>query len=140
MTPLPVSSTFPRSTYLCRVLQADGLVSGVSGLALLLAPDSIGAFLGWPAPLAIALVGAGLLRYSASLFFFAAREPRQRPGAWLAVVLNVLWVMSTAFVLVAGWPPGLSLAGKWALLVVADAVAAFALLQAYGLWRPGRAA
>nr|MBI3612771.1 hypothetical protein [Nitrospirota bacterium] len=55
-----------------------------------------------------------------------------RREVWGAIGLDTAWVLGSALLLIAT-PIPLTLAGKWAVGIVADIVAAFALLQFYGL-------
>ena len=119
-----------------RVLQANGVFSGLSGLAFILGSEVIAAFLGLDAAAIIAITGGVLLLYAAGLFYVAAQETISRAAAWTFIIMDALWVVDSIAVLVIGWPP-LTTAGKWAVAIVADVVAIFAVLQYYGLRRSG---
>jgi hypothetical protein len=126
-----------RSTLLRRALQADAIFSGLSGVALIVAAGPIGTLLGLSAPLGLAALGVILIGYAALLYTTAAKEPIDRRRAIAAVVLDVIWVIDSAVVLLAGWLP-LTPAGWWIILDVAIVVAVFAEIKFIGLWRLGR--
>jgi predicted lysophospholipase L1 biosynthesis ABC-type transport system permease subunit len=119
-----------RSNILRGALAANGVFSAVSGLALIVASDTISEFLGlnfalWP-------LGAGLLIYAAGLFRNARRESICRTEAWIAVFLDAAWVIVSALLLFVG---ALSREGNWAVGMTADVVLLFAVLQIIGLRR-----
>jgi hypothetical protein len=125
-------TVFP--SFIQRVLYADHTVSGLSGLAFVAAPAPIARFIGWSDPRWIFATGILLIAFSAGLFFIA-RQPRpDRRLVWAAVGLNAAWVAASFALVVTGWLP-LAPAGKWAVLIVADVVAAFAALEIYALRR-----
>ena len=118
--------------FLRRALLADGVVSGLSGLMLVVLSGPIAALLGVRSPGTVAVVGVALLVYAAALLSNARREMPQRGEAAIAVALNVAWVVVSLAVIAAGW---LSVAGNWVVGLVADVVLIFAILQAVGLRR-----
>ncbi len=116
--------------FLSRILIADGVVSGVCGLGLVVAPGPIATLIGLRSGAVVAAVGVGLLAYAATLVAGARRESARRTAA-LAVALNVAWLLGTVLVILAGW---LSREGNWALILIGDVVLVFALLEGIG-WR-----
>ena len=118
-------------------LRANAAFSTLSGLALAVGAPVLGPWLGIPPP-TLAVVGLGLLPFAWLLFRNAARTPISQPEARLAVGADVAWVVGSA-ALLAFDPLGLSPAGRVVVVVVALCVADFALLQALGLGRLGRA-
>jgi hypothetical protein len=54
--------------------------------------------------------------------------------AQTGVVLDILWVLGSIILLFGGSLP-LTLAGKWTIALLAEAVATFAILQTIGLRR-----
>ena len=115
-------------------LRADGLVSGVSGVAMIAGARPLGAFLGVDRPPALVMVGAGLLAYAAMLWLSARREELERRALLAPVVLNVAWILVSAEILLTG-AFGLTTGGRWLVAAVADVVALFAMAQCYALWR-----
>ncbi len=124
-----------RATDFARLaLRVDGLVSGVSGVAMIAEARPLGAFLGVDRPAALMAIGAGLLAYSAMLLLSARREELGRRALLAPVVLNVAWVLASAELVLTG-AFGLTTGGRWLVAAVADVVALFAVAQAYAWWR-----
>jgi hypothetical protein len=119
--------------FLSRVLMADGVVSGLCGLGLLIAPGPVAALIGVGSGAIVAAVGLSLLGYAAVLIA-GARGPVARRTAALAVALNVAWLVGTAIVILSG---ALSREGNWALILVGDVVLVFALLEGVAWRRTG---
>jgi hypothetical protein len=117
--------------FLGRVLIADGVVSGLCGLGLLIAPGEVARLIGVGSPAIVVAVGLSLLGYAAVLVS-GARGSGARRTAALAVALNVAWLVGTAAVILAG---ALNRQGNWALILVGDAVLVFALLEGVALRR-----
>ena len=129
---LQATSPQSKSTFLQRVLQADALFGAMSGLALTFASGPISDFLGLNRPLVLVGLGLGLMAWAVFLFMQAAQET-VRPGlVWLVIEANLLWVVASGVILFTNWLP-LTTAGWWAVAIVADIVAVFAILQFYGL-------
>jgi hypothetical protein len=126
-----------QSNFLRRVLQANGIFSGLSGVAFILAARPLAAFLGLAAPVILMGIGLGLLLYAVALFREAARETIDRQFVIAAIIMDAAWVVGSIVLLLTGWVP-FTLAGKWAIALVADLVAIFAGLQFYGLRRLNR--
>lgn len=116
--------------FLGRVLVADGVVSGLCGLGLLVAPGPIASLIGVGSPAIVAAVGLSLLGYAAMLVT-GARGSGARRTAAAAVALNVAWLVGTAGVILSG---ALTREGNWALILVGDVVLVFALLEGLA-WR-----
>ncbi len=75
-----------------------------------------------------------LILYAVGLVWTAAQTPVPRSLAITAVALDLAWVAGSLLLVFGPW--GLfSTAGRWTVLAVADIVAAFAAVQAYGLWK-----
>ncbi|MGF1506018.1 MAG: hypothetical protein ACFB51_12940, partial [Anaerolineae bacterium] len=71
------------------------------------------------------------------LFVFGRRSPMPGWLPYLVIGGNVVWVLFTVAALVGGFLP-LTTAGTWALVIIADIVAIFAVLQYIGLRRETR--
>jgi hypothetical protein len=91
-------------------------------------------FLGVGQPLFYVVMGVALLLYGAILLWLNRGETVDRRVAWLAILLDLLWVGGSVLLLVTGWI-AFSSGGKWAVAIVADIVALFALLQYLGIRR-----
>lgn len=124
------------STLLRRTLVANALFSGASGALLALGARPVAAFLGLDNPLILTITGVLLLFYAADLLYVATRPTVNRTAAWLAVALDLSWVAGSAAILLGGWLP-LTIAGKWAVGIVAELVFLFALFQYLGIRRLG---
>jgi hypothetical protein len=116
-----------------RTLQANGIFSGLSGIRFIADAGPLASFLGLSA-LPLVVIGAVLLLHAAILLVKANREPVDPRLAWYAIIGDVAWVIGSVEILVTGWLP-LTPAGWWAVAIVADIVAVFAILQFYELRR-----
>ena len=120
-----------------RALLGNAVFSTLTGLTLLTVAEPLGTVFGVP-PIALRVIGLGLLPFAVGLIRSATRERVERFEAWLAVVLDLAWVAGSALLVLGEiWP--LRAAGTWAVVVVANVVLVFALLQALGLKRSARA-
>ena len=119
-----------------RTLQANAVFSLATGLLLAVDAEPIAAFMGLPWPGALVAVGLATLAYAALLFLATRRAPIDRRHALGFVIADAAWVVASAIVALSGWVP-LATAGVWAILIVADIVAVFAVLQYVGLRRAG---
>ncbi|MDY7231054.1 hypothetical protein [Hyalangium rubrum] len=116
-----------------RVLLADGVISGSTGLLMLLAASPLGGLLGLNVDL-LRIAGLSLLPFAAFLVYLAARGNISRRVVWAIVVLNLLWVIDSVLLMVSGWAEPTTL-GYLFTSFQALAVAAFAGLQYVGLRR-----
>ena len=122
------------ATLLRVALHGNALFSGSSGLFLMVAAEPAAAFLGWQLPLLLRSTGAALVFYGIVLFYAARREHVSRRLAWAAILLDIAWVAGSAALLLGDFMP-LSPEGKWAVAIIADIVALFAVLQYLGIRR-----
>lgn len=112
---------------------ANAGFSTLCGLILLLAGGALEPELGAPA-LALRAVGLLLLPFALGLGLNARRATPRRGEAWLAVALDLGWVLGSVLLILGElWP--LTVAGRWSVIGVAGVVALFAVLQALGLRR-----
>lgn len=123
-----------KSNLLSRVLQANGLFSGLSGIMLTFAAGPIATFLGLNSPMILVGIGIALILYAPALFYVAAQTPINRKLVMTAIILDVAWVIGSIDLLVTDWVP-LTTVGWWAVAIVADIVAVFAIVQYYALRR-----
>ena len=124
----------PSSTLLRRALQGNGAFSTLSGLATLLGANAVAAFTGIEPAVVFIVLGLSLLLFAAGLFWMT-RETAVNPTlARIVIILDVLWVVGSIILLLSNALP-LTVAGKWAIGLVADMVALFAILQYIGLRR-----
>ena len=115
-------------------LRGNGSFSLLSGLILAAAARPVSVLLGVEPPAILLILGIVLIIYGIDLFWVASRPEIDTRLATAAVVLDVLWVLGSAALLLTGLV-SLTAAGVWAVIIVADIVALFAIWQGYGLWR-----
>lgn len=121
------------SPFLRQVLLADALISGVTGLAMMLGAGLLADLLGLPAML-LRWAGLILLPFAALVGWLATRERLPSRAVWAVITLNALWAADCVLLVVAGLiePTWLGLAF---VLFQAAVVALFAELQYVGLRR-----
>lgn len=119
------------SPFLRRVLLADAIVSGATGLLLFLGATLLAEMLQLPASL-LRPAGLFLLPYGALVAFIATRDTPPRTAVWAIIVANALWALDSLVLLVSGWvaPNGVGYAFVIAQAII---VAAFAETQYLGL-------
>lgn len=115
-------------------LQSNGIFSGFSGAAMALAARSVADFMGINPPAILVGLGLVLILFGVDLFWVASRPEIDRRLVWTAVILDIAWVIGSYAILLVGWPP-LTLAGKWTVVLLAEAVSIFAIWQYIGLRR-----
>ncbi len=125
------------SNLLRYALWGNALFSGVSGLVALLGAEPLAELMGVGETAVFTILGVTLIGYSLALAWFASRPVIDRRFAWLAIILDVVWVVDSIAILLVGWPP-LTTAGKWIVAIIADIVAVFAIVQYIGLRRLSR--
>jgi hypothetical protein len=113
-------------TVLRQILLADGITSALAGVALVVAPALIARLIGVPSAAVIAAVGAGLVVFGAGLVLNARRPAPRRDEIGFAVALNLAWVAGSVVVVTGGW---LTTIGNWLVVLVADVVLIFAILE-----------
>jgi hypothetical protein len=114
-----------------RLLVADGLISGATGLALIAGAGLAEPVFNIPAPL-LRTAGVALLPFAGMVLFFSRHVTRRR--VWTVVLLNVAWVVASVLVLLGGFIEPTSL-GLAFVLFQALVVAGLAELQFLGLGR-----
>jgi hypothetical protein len=115
-----------------RALIGNAMFSGLSGTAILLANRWLVKFLGLPDKVSLAILGVSLIVYAAVLWFNARRPKIRITHAWVAVVMDAVWVLGSYTLI---WVVPFSLAGKWVVALVAELVLAFAVWQWLGIRR-----
>ena len=115
-----------------KALTGNALFSVISGVAILIANRWLVKFLGLPDKVSLVLLGISLIIYSVLLWLNARKAKIIITGAWVAIVMDVVWVVgSYALIVVVPFSVG----GKWVVAVVAELVLAFAVLQWMGVRR-----
>jgi hypothetical protein len=113
------------------LLVADGLISGVAGMAMIAAARLAEPLLNIPEPL-LRTAGVVLLPFAAMVLAFSRQVTRSK--VWTVVALNVAWVLASVVVVLGGIIEPTSL-GLAVVLVQAAVVAALAELQFFRLRR-----
>lgn len=121
-----------RQGLLKRALTGNAVFSVVSGVAILLANHWLVRFLGLPEKVSLSILGVSLIVYAAVLWFQAHRPTIKITDAWVAVIMDAIWVVGS-YTLIFVVP--FSLGGKWAVALVAEVVLVFAMLQWFGIRR-----
>lgn len=126
------------SPFLRRVLLADAIISGATGLLLFLGAGLLSGLLQLPAEL-LRPAGLFLIPYGALVAFIATRNAMARLAVWLIIVVNALWAVDSIVLLLTGWVAPNTL-GYAFIVFQALVVAAFAELQFTGLRQQVKAA
>ena len=137
MTTIQSQLAKPTTPMLNQAIRGNGLFSALSGLGMVLAAAPLANFLGLNSSTPLMVIGIGLFIYALDLFWLASREKIDHRLAWGVIALDVAWVVGSGLLLLSGWLP-LTLGGKWAIAIVADIVAVFAIWQYLGLRKQSR--
>ena len=129
-----VSSTNQPASLLRIALKGNATFSIASGVVLVMAAPALARIMGIPWPLALTVTGVILLPFGLLLWRLAATQELAPTVGWIAVVLDVLWVVGSVALLLGGWLP-LTAAGKWIVALLAEAVGLFAILEYLGVRR-----
>jgi len=127
-------ATPSKSNVLRRSLQGDGLFEVIVGVSLIVRAKPLASLSGVEMSAILVGIGIGMVLYGAWLFRIATQQPINHRAALTAASLNAAWVVGMMPILLAGWLP-LTSAGWWAVALITDVVAVFAILQFYGVWR-----
>lgn len=128
------SSRRETAPLLQRVMRGNAIFSASSGAILILTAPALAPMMGIPWPLALTVTGALLVGYGPILWGLAGRAGKETWPGWLAVILDVLWVAGSIALVFGGLLP-LTKAGIWIVIVLAEIVAVFALVQFIGIRR-----
>jgi len=116
-----------------RVLLADALVSGATGLLMFGGAGFLASLLDLPQPL-LSYAGLVLLPYGALVAWVGTRENLQRPAVWTVILANALWTVDSIVLLLSGWVAPNTL-GYAFVIAQALVVALFAAMQYRGIRR-----
>jgi hypothetical protein len=126
------NSTNERQQLLKTALLANAFFSTISGLVLVLANRMVVLVLGLPKEVNLIGLGIGLLFFAAALVFFARKTPIKLLDAWIAVIMDLTWVVGSYPLL---FVVPFSASGKWTVGIVSEVVLLFALMQWLGIRR-----
>lgn len=115
-----------------RALLANASFSTISGLVLVFAQRGVVRLLGLPETVNLIALGISLLVFAAILVLFARKNPIKLLDAWIAVILDAVWVIGSYPLL---FVVPFSTSGKWVVGIVAEVVMVFALMQWLGIRR-----
>ena len=121
-----------RACLLRKALLGNALFSTLSGLTILFAQRWVLGILGVSNRVSLVVLGIGLIAFAVILVVNARRPQVKTSDAWMAVVMDVAWVVAS-YVLIFVVP--FSAEGKWVIAVVAELVLLFAILQFAGIRR-----
>jgi hypothetical protein len=126
------NSNKERQQLLRKALLANASFSTISGLVLVFAQRGAVRLLGLPETINLIALGISLLVFAAILVLFARKNPIKLLDAWIAVILDAVWVIGSYPLL---FVVPFSTSGKWVVGIVAEVVMAFALMQWLGIRR-----
>ena len=122
-----------KSTFLRRVLIADAVISGLTGVLMLTATGALASLLAVPAEL-LRSAGISLIPFAAFVTWICTRRELPRTAVWTVIALNALWVVGSVWMLFADrFDPNTF--GMAFIVVQAIAVAVLAEMQYVGLRR-----
>lgn len=133
---LSSTSVVSSSRLLRNTLLANALFSTLSGALFLFDAEIVDNFLGLGMPSVIRVLGIGLLLFALELFWISTRSQINRVAAQIITALDIAWVIGSWLLLLTHFVV-LSSAGWWAVALVADVVAVFAVLEVIGLRKAG---
>jgi len=119
-----------RGCLLRRALLGNALFSTLSAITILLAPRWVLRLLGLSQSLSLRVLGFSLIAFAVALVINARRPQVKTSDAWAAVIMDVVWVLGSGALL---FLVPFSTSGKWVVVLVADLVLIFAILQFAGI-------
>ena len=131
------STTTPAAandTFLRRTLLGNVAFSLISGAACLLGANALAALMGIPQPAILMALGGGLLMFALGVYLTASQRPLDPRKATAIFAADVVWVVGSVAILALDLF-GLTTEGRWLVLIIADVVLGFAVLEFFGLRR-----
>ena len=126
-----------KTHFLRRVLRANAIFSTLSALIVILLANPLAAFIGIPDPLALYILGIGLLPFAWFVNQTSRQEELNEQFVKLILILDLLWVGGSYLLIFSGIVP-FTTAGKWIVGLLAEVVFIFAILEFIGLRRLGK--
>jgi hypothetical protein len=128
-----MTETLSTDRLLRTALRANAGFSGLCGITALLAAGSLASALGIQEKSILPVQGVSLVFFSGLLVWLATRRTIKPALALAIVVMDLLWVLTTAApLLLSGW---LTALGTEVMIVLASIVLSFAALQYLGIRR-----
>jgi hypothetical protein len=115
------------------VLRLDAVVTGVNGLAYLVAAGLLDGLLG-PTTGFLRVIGVFLVAFAVGVWSVSAPDTPRTAAVEAVIVANAAWVVASLALVLAGWQHLTTAGAAWAVLQAA-AVGAFAALQGWTLAR-----
>jgi hypothetical protein len=119
-------------TLLRKALVGNALFSIFSALTILAFNHWLVRFLGLPEQVSLIVLAIGLIGYAVMLLLNARRPSIKVSDAWVAVVMDAVWVLGSYALL---FTVPFSAGGKWLVVLLAEVVLTFAVLQIFGIRR-----
>lgn len=110
------------------ILRGNAVFSGVSGLLFIFASAAVANFIGINSSYVILLIGVGLAGYAMLIHVNASRMEIDKTFVLSAVIADSTWVFLSIVLLATNWVP-FTVAGRWAVAIIAGIVDVFATLQ-----------
>ncbi|MBE2268375.1 MAG: hypothetical protein IAE80_09095 [Anaerolinea sp.] len=118
------------STLLKRILFVDGTSSLAAGIFMIIAASPLATFMNIADPLPMILIGIGFSIFGAFVWRESRRNPPER--GMVVFFLNLIYVVA-CWIILALDAFSLSTAGRWLILITADLVTVYAILQFVGM-------
>ncbi len=122
----------PSQQLLRYALRANAAFSTVCGIAMIAAFGPLSTTFGIKPSWLLPMTGGMLMLFATGLILISFRDAIDRAAAVTAVALDVGWVLGSAVLLLLPLTT-LTATGWWAIAIVAETVAVFAVLQFLGL-------
>jgi uncharacterized membrane protein HdeD (DUF308 family) len=88
-----MSPQYEKTHLLRRALMGNAVFSTLSGLTVLFAPGWLLRILGLSPDVSLVILGIGLIVFAASLVISARRQHLKRSDTWIAVLMDLAWVL-----------------------------------------------
>ena len=121
-------------SFLRKTLMANAIFTTLCGLAFVFASGALSALIGAVGGTELVVIGTILLLYAADLARTAFGQTIPQGRVYYFIAMDVLWVIGSAVVLW-GFAVPFTSAGRWIILLIADVVGLFGVLQYLGLRR-----
>jgi hypothetical protein len=122
------------ASLLRRALLGNAVFSLLIGVICLVEATTLAVWTGIQPPAVFTGLGTLLIPFAVALGWLALFGAEIRTAGRIILALDIGWVVVSVVLLLTGWLP-LTNAGWWAVALVADMVALFALLEYLGLRR-----
>jgi hypothetical protein len=123
-----------KSALLRNTLKVNALASAVSGLVFFLGSGVLAPFMGVDSPILLGVLGVGVVIFAVGVFLVFQEQPISVRKGSIIFVLDVIWVVGSILLLIVD-PLTFSNEGKWIVLILADIVGIFAVLEYLGVRR-----